>query len=373
MSDAQFQPGVIGSHAPYLPKLAKKRPLSLGEGNTPLLHLKRLPQRHGIKCEVYCKYEGLNPTGSFKDRGMVVAVSCALARGASAIACASTGNTSASAAAYAGRAGLACIVLLPAGKVAAGKLAQARAHGAKVVTVKGDFDDAMHAVQQLGDEIEIVNSINPMRIQGQKTIALEIVAQLGSVPDIHALPVGNAGNITAHWMGYSECAGVGVATCSLCKGDCEFLHEGEDQSPRKRPRMLGVQAAGAAPFIAGEPVAKPETAATAIRIGRPQSWDAAQAAVKESDGWFVSVSDEEILAMQRELAADEGIFCEPASAASVAGLAKQAQAGLLEGAEVAVCTLTGHGLKDPDAIPELDAPLQVASDAEAIVAAIKSL
>ncbi|MBF2735103.1 MAG: threonine synthase [Betaproteobacteria bacterium AqS2] len=373
MSEPRFQEGVIASHAPYLPKEAKKRPLSLGEGNTPLLHLKRLPAMHGIEFEVYVKYEGLNPTGSFKDRGMAVAVSCALARGAAAVACASTGNTSASAAAYAARAGLKCVVLLPKGKVAAGKLAQAHAHGAQVITVRGDFDHAMRAVKELGDEIEIVNSVNPMRIQGQKTIAFETVAQLGGAPDLHALPVGNAGNITAHWIGYSEWAAEPTpGACAWCGGSCDFLHERPADEQRARPRLLGVQAAGAAPFIAGAPVEGAETVATAIRIGAPQSWDQAQAAVAESKGWFTSVTDEEILAMQRDLAAVEGIFCEPASAASVAGLAKHAKAGKLAGVKTAVCTLTGHGLKDPDAVAAQPAA-EADSDPAAIAAAIKAL
>ena len=373
MSEPRFQEGVIASHAPYLPKEAKKRPLSLGEGNTPLLHLKRLPAMHGMDFEVYCKYEGLNPTGSFKDRGMAVAVSCALARGAAVIACASTGNTSASAAAYAARAGLKCVVLLPKGKVASGKLAQAHAHGAQVISVKGDFDHAMHAVKELGEGIAVVNSVNPMRIQGQKTLAFEVAAQLGAAPDVHALPVGNAGNITAHWIGYSEWAGVATpGACAWCGGSCEFLHDVPADEERRRPRLLGVQAAGSAPFLAGGPVANPETVATAIRIGNPQSWDQAKAAVAESDGWFTSATDEEILAMQRDLAAVEGIFCEPASAASLAGLAKHAKEGKLAGVATAVCTLTGHGLKDPDAVTPAPA-LEAASDPASIVALIKSL
>ena len=300
-------------------------PLTLGEGGTPLIHARRLGAELGL-ASLHLKFEGTNPTGSFKDRGMVLAVTRAKARGAEAVVCASTGNTSASAAAYAAAAGLPCFVLLPAGKVARGKLAQALAAGARLIMVDGNFDEALDATRRLGEEgnAAVVNSINPDRIAGQQTIAWEICDELGRAPDAVALPVGNAGNITAAWRG--------------------FL------AYRARPRMLGFQADGAAPIVRGAPVAHPDTVATAIRIGNPASWAGAVAARDESGGLIEAVTDEEILAAQRDIVRLEGIFCEPASAAGVAGVRRLARAGRIGPEDVLVCILTGHGLKDPDAI-----------------------
>ena len=362
--------GVIARHGSMLSASLADNPVSLGEGDTPLLRLVHLPARHGIDVEIWCKFEGANPTGSFKDRGMAVAITAARNNGEKIVVCASTGNTSASAAAYAARAGMRCAVLLPEGKVAAGKLAQARAHGARILSIKGSFDDAMKAVRALCDEgYANVNSINPMRLQGQKTIAFEVIHQLGRVPDVHALPVGNAGNITAHWMGYSEAAKVNTKACSYCGGECEFI--GGSLGDSSRPVMIGVQASGAAPFIAGHPIEHPETIATAIRIGNPQSWDQAQAAVRESKGRFLHVDDDAMLSTQRDLASCEGIFCEPSSAAGLAGLLAEAKAGKVPEKTVAVCTLTGHGLKDPDIFSAVDDNVQVDCDLESLRAAIE--
>ena len=340
--------GVIKTHGARLPLPDNAPNLTLGEGNTPLLPL-TLGGEYGIK--LHAKFEGANPTGSFKDRGMVVAVAAAIAKGARAVLCASTGNTSASAAAYAARAGLVCAVLLPEGKVAAGKIAQAVIHGAKIIRVRGNFDDAMSAVRFFEDkgEVAVVNSINPMRLQGQKTAAFEVCRQLGDAPDYHALPVGNAGNITAHWIGYAELCGISYKECAHCSGDCQFTNTNPES---KAPKMLGYQAEGAAPFLTGKPVQNPETIATAIRIGNPQSFNAAKAALKQSGGRISAVSDDEILKTQQTLAQIEGIFCEPASAASVAGVLKDAAAGKFEKGARIVCTLTGHGLKDPDIVGE---------------------
>lgn len=329
--------GVISRYRAHLPVTAATPVISLSEGSTPLIHSPRLSEKTGA--EVYLKFEGLNPTGSFKDRGMTVALSKAVEDGADTVICASTGNTSAAAAAYAARANLACAVLLPAGKIAAGKLLQAFIYGAKVVAIRGNFDDALRLVRELGADgrFEIVNSINPFRIEGQKTAAFEIIEELGDAPDIHLLPVGNAGNITAYWKGYNEYQALGRAT--------------------KRPRMTGFQAAGSAPIFLGQIVAQPETVATAIRIGNPASWDGASAAVRDSGGCIDIVTDEQILHAQRWLAAEEGIFVEPASAASVAGLMKCFSSDRCatcpfhaypEGAKI-VLTVTGHGLKDPEA------------------------
>lgn len=331
--------GVISRYREYLPVTDTTPVISLNEGSTPLIYSPKLSALVGRGAEVYVKYEGLNPTGSFKDRGMTMAITKAVERGAQAVICASTGNTSAAAAAYAARAGLACAVLLPAGKIAAGKLLQAFIYGAKVVAVRGNFDDALRLVRELGADgrFAIVNSINPFRIEGQKTASFEIIEELGDAPDIHILPVGNAGNITAYWKGYSEYRELGKAT--------------------KRPRMTGFQAAGSAPIFLGHVVEKPETVATAIRIGNPASWEGASAAVKDSGGCIDIVSDEQILAAQRWLAAEEGIFVEPASAASVAGLMNCFSNDRCatcpfhqypEGAKI-VLTVTGHGLKDPEA------------------------
>lgn len=306
-------------------------PLTLGEGGTPLIHARRLGAEIGLD-ELYLKFEGTNPTGSFKDRGMVLAVCRACAGGAQAIVCASTGNTAASAASYAAAAGLPCFVILPAGKVARGKLAQALAAGARLVMVDGNFDEALAVVRRLGDEgaAAVVNSINPDRIDGQQTAAWEICDALGRAPDALALPVGNAGNITAHWRG--------------------FARYQEENRVSSRPRMLGFQADGAAPIVRGAPVAQPETVATAIRIGNPASWQGALAARDESGGLIEAVSDAEILAAQLDVVRLEGIFCEPASATAVAGVRRLAGEGRLDRSETVVCVLTGHGLKDPDAV-----------------------
>jgi len=308
-------------------------PITLGEGGTPLIHARRLGEELGLD-RLFLKFEGTNPSGSFKDRGMVLAVNRAVADGARAIVCASTGNTSASAAAYAASAGIPCFVVLPAGKVARGKLAQAVAAGARLVMVDGNFDAALAAVRRLGEEgaAAVVNSINPDRIAGQQTVAWEIVDALGESPEAVALPVGNAGNITAAWSGFRR-----------------YADEGRTPAGR-RPRMLGFQAEGAAPIVRGEPVEHPETAATAIRIGNPASWEGAVAARDESGGVIEAVPDEEILAMQLRILRTEGIFCEPASATGVAGVARLAVEERLHRSEGVVCILTGHGLKDPDIV-----------------------
>jgi threonine synthase len=330
---------VIEHYREYLPVPATTSIVSLGEGSTPLIYCPQLSKRVGRACEVFVKNEGVNPTGSFKDRGMTVAVSKAIERGAKALICASTGNTSASAAAYAARGGISCIVILPAGKIATGKLLQAFACGAKIVAIDGNFDDALRIVRELGDghDLVIVNSINPDRIAGQKTAAFEIVDVLGDAPDFHLLPVGNAGNITAYWEGYRE--------------------YGRHQKSTKLPAMIGFQAAGAAAIFHNRIIEKPETIASAIRIGNPASWKQARAAIAESRGAIDTVSDEEILAAQSWLAKHEGIFIEPASAAAIAGLFKCCNSNdaarsfqKIPQASRIVCTVTGHGLKDPDAI-----------------------
>ncbi|HET8586977.1 MAG TPA: threonine synthase, partial [Candidatus Limnocylindria bacterium] len=328
-------------------------PLTLGEGGTPLIHARRLGAELGLD-QLWLKFEGTNPTGSFKDRGMVLAVTRALQRGARAVVCASTGNTSASATAYAAAAGLTSFVVLPAGKVARGKLAQALAGGARLITVDGNFDEALDAVRRLGEEgiAAVVNSINPDRIEGQQTAAWEIVDDLGRAPDVLALPVGNAGNITAYWRGFRR-----------------YCREGRAGSA---PRMLGFQAAGAAPLVTGEPVASPETVATAIRIGRPASWEGAIAARDESGGTIEAVGDDQILEAQRDIVRLEGIFCEPASAASVAGVRRQAREGRLHRSDLIVCVLTGHGLKDPDIMAAEEGSLQtVRADYGSVRAAIE--
>ena len=330
--------GLISRYREFLPVTDATPVVSLNEGSTPLIYTPRLSELVGRGCEVYVKYEGLNPTGSFKDRGMTVAISKAVEGGSKAVICASTGNTSAAAAAYAARAGISCIVLLPAGKIAMGKLVQAFMYGAKVVAIDGNFDDALRLVREIGETepISIVNSINPHRIEGQKTAAFEIIEELGAAPDLHILPVGNAGNITAYWKGYRE-----------------FRENG--RSPNL-PRMLGFQAAGSAPIYFDKIIPNPETVASAIRIGNPASWQLAAAAVRESHGAIDIVSDLDILEAQRFLAAREGIFVEPASAASIAGLMKCLGKDrcavcplpqIPDGSRI-VCTVTGHGLKDPD-------------------------
>jgi threonine synthase len=345
-------PGLIEAYRDRLPVGPATPVVTLLEGNTPLIEAPRLAARAGV-ARVLLKVEGANPTGSFKDRGMTVAVSKAAERGAKVVICASTGNTSASAAAYAARAGLACAVVLPAGQIALGKLAQALIHGARVVPVRGTFDVALDLVRELGERpgVEVVNSINPARIEGQKTAAFEIVDALSRAPTVHCIPVGNAGNITAYWKGY-----------------CEYAADGR---AARRPRMLGWQAAGAAPLVSGEPVLHPETMATAIQIGNPASWDSAIAARDESDGHIGAVTDVDILEAYRLVASVEGVFVEPASAASIAGLLKAAADGLVRADDVVVCTVTGHGLKDPQrAISEVQLGDVVDADLATVAAAV---
>ena len=323
-------PGVIRRYAKDLPVTAQTPVITLNEGNTPLIKVDNFVKAIGGEFNLYLKYEAMNPTCSFKDRGMTMAVTKAHERGAKAVICASTGNTSAAAAAYAARAGMKCIVLLPNGKIALGKLAQALMYGATTISIEGNFDEALRIVRELGDtgQIEVVNSINPTRIEGQKTAAFEIVDQLGRAPDFHFLPVGNAGNITAYWKGYKEYQAAGVSS--------------------QLPRMFGFQAAGAAPIVDGHIVAEPNTVATAIRIGNPASWQGANDAVKESNGHIGKVTDEEILAAYMLVARTEGVFVEPACAAPLAGLIKCVKAGLIPMGSVITATMTGHGLKDPD-------------------------
>ncbi|MCW2890231.1 MAG: threonine synthase [Streptosporangiaceae bacterium] len=343
--------GLIEEYRDRLPVTAKTPVITLLEGGTPLLPAQRLSQLTG--CEVHLKVEGANPTGSFKDRGMTMAISKAAEDGAKAVICASTGNTSASAAAYAVRAGMTCAVLVPRGKIAMGKLAQALVHGARLLQVDGNFDDCLELARKLAIDypVALVNSVNPYRLQGQKTAAFEIVDALGDAPDVHCLPVGNAGNISAYWMGYREYATDGVAA--------------------QRPRMLGFQASGAAPFVRGRPVLKPQTIATAIRIGNPASWDLAVAARDESGGAIEAVTDRQILAAYRLLAREEAVFVEPASAASVAGLLQAHEEGLIQPGSRVVCTVTGNGLKDPDwAISGAPAPTTVQVDAHAAASAL---
>lgn len=323
--------GVLAVHADCLPLTGQTPRISLGEGETPLLPAPAVARAVGGGMKVWLKWEGANPTGSFKDRGMVLAIAKALESGSRAVACASTGNTAASAAAYAARFGLKCLVVVPAGHIAMGKLAQAMVCGAKAVAVRGSFDQALTIVRELaeGHGVTLVNSVNPFRLEGQKTAAFEVVDDLGCAPDCLCLPVGNAGNITAYWAGFKQYHAAGRAA-SL-------------------PRMLGFQAAGAAPLVTGAPVLKPETFATAIRIGAPASREGALAARDESGGLIDSVTDEEIRQAWILLAREEGVFAEPASASSVAGLLKASRAGRLAGARQVVCVLTGHGLKDPEA------------------------
>ncbi len=335
MATQQRYTGLIERYRNRLPVSADTRLISLCEGNTPLIRLENIPRLIGKDVDIYVKFEGLNPTGSFKDRGMTMAVTKAVEEGSQAIICASTGNTSASAAAYAVRAGIKAFVLIPEGKIALGKLAQTLMYGAQIIQINGNFDAGMNIVKQIADHapVAIVNSINPFRLQGQKTAAFEIIDELGGAPDYHCLPVGNAGNISAYWMGYSEYA-----------QDLPGLPAVTD----KRPIMCGYQAAGAAPFVAGKMIDHPETVATAIRIGHPQSWDLAWNAQKESGGWFDSQTDQQILAAQKMLSQYEGVFCEPASAASLAGALQDIGSGKIPEGSRIVCTLTGNGIKDPD-------------------------
>ncbi|SFQ29495.1 threonine synthase [Actinomadura madurae] len=336
--------GLIEEYRDRLPVTDATPVVTLLEGGTPLVPARRLSQLTG--CEVFLKVEGANPTGSFKDRGMTMAISKAAEEGAKAVICASTGNTSASAAAYAVRAGMTCAVLVPNGKIAMGKLAQALVHGARLLQVDGNFDDCLELARKLSVDypVALVNSVNKYRLLGQKTAAFEIVDALGDAPDVHCLPVGNAGNISAYWMGYKEYAADEVAT--------------------RTPRMLGFQASGAAPFVKGAPVLNPQTIATAIRIGNPASWDLAVAARDESGGAIDSVTDRQILAAYRLLAREEGVFVEPASAASVAGLLQASERGVVASGARVVCTVTGNGLKDPDwAISGAPAPTTIKVDA----------
>ena len=371
MSSKKIYTGLIEHYRNRLPVSESSQIISLGEGNTPLIKLNNISSVLNKDVDIYIKYEGLNPTGSFKDRGMTMAVTKAVENGAKAIICASTGNTSASAAAYAARAGITAFVLIPDGKISQGKLAQAMMQGAIVIQIKGNFDDGMRLVKEVADEasVTIVNSINPFRLQGQKTAAFEIVEELGRAPDFHCLPVGNAGNITAHWIGYSELANDSTKACGYCDGNCSYATKSLISA---RPRMLGYQASGAAPFIRGNMVDNPETIATAIRIGHPQSWDYAWIVNEESDGWFDECSDEEILSTQKMLAEKEGIFCEPASAASLAGALRDIKSEKIPENSCIVCTLTGHGLKDPDAaIKQSTSPVvKVESSLEQVKSAI---
>lgn len=351
-------PGLIARYREYLPVSDKTRIITLNEGATPLVAAPALSAALHPRLEVYLKYEGLNPTGSFKDRGMTMAITRAVEEEYEMVMCASTGNTSASAAAYAARAGIKCIVLIPQGKIALGKLSQAMVHGAQVIQILGNFDDALTLVRRICDHfpIALVNSINPYRIEGQKTGAFEILDDFdGVAPDFQCMPVGNAGNITAYWKGY-----------------CEYFNLGKCEG---RPRMLGFQAAGSAPIVLGHPVAEPHTFATAIRIGNPASWKSAEAARDESGGLIDMVTDDEIRDAYKLVARTEGIFCEPASAASIAGLVKLAGQGFFDSVSPrqgnrirVVCILTGHGLKDPDnAIAAASEPYTVEPQEEAIL------
>jgi threonine synthase len=336
-------PGLIEAYRERLPVSDRTPVVTLQEGNTPLLPAPELSRRTG--CEVYLKVEGANPTGSFKDRGMTMAISKAAEEGAKAVICASTGNTSASAAAYAVRAGMQCAVLVPQGKIALGKMAQALVHGAKLLQVDGNFDDCLELARKLAVDypVALVNSVNPFRLQGQKTAAFEICDRLGRAPDVHCIPVGNAGNITAYWMGYQEYATDGLVETT--------------------PRMFGFQAAGAAPIVLGAPVARPMTIATAIRIGNPASWTFAEQARDESGGVIDAVTDKQILEAYRLVARSEAVFVEPASAASVAGLLMTAADGRLPRGSTVVCTVTGNGLKDPEwAISGAPKPITVPVD-----------
>ena len=338
--------GIIEEYRDRLPVTDTTPVVTLCEGGTPLVRSEPLSAETG--CDVWLKYEGANPTASFKDRGMTLAISKAVEEGSKAVVCASTGNTSASAAAYAGKAGLTCAVLVPKGKVALGKMAGTLVHGARVLEVEGNFDASLELARDLAEHypVTLVNSVNPYRLHGQKTLAFEIVDALGRAPDVHCVPVGNAGNISSHWMGYSE-----------------YLSDGTIAEP---PRLFGFQAAGAAPLVKGEPVKDPQTIASAIRIGNPASWDLAMAAATESEGGILAVTDREILAAYRRVA-HEGLFAEPASAASVAGLLHLSAEGRLPAGALVVCVLTGHGLKDPEwAITGAAHPPSVSADPHAV-------
>jgi threonine synthase len=342
--------GVIEEYRDFLPVTDKTPIVTLYEGNTPLVPAPRLAEATDSRMEIYLKCEGFNPTGSFKDRGMTLAISKALETGSRAVICASTGNTSASAAAFAARAGIRAFVMVPKGAVALGKLSQAAIHGARVLTVEGNFDQTLTIVRQIAERhpVTLVNSVNPFRLEGQKTGAFEVCDQLGRAPDYHLIPVGNAGNITAYWRGYREYHRAGRVT--------------------ELPRMLGFEAAGAAPIYENRVIEEPRTVATAIKIGNPASWGPALEAVKDSRGWIDIVTDEEILRAYRMLAREEGIFMEPASAATVAGLVKSVKAGRLEPGSTVVLTLTGHGLKDPDtALESASRPTAVPPQLDAVL------
>ncbi len=348
-------PGVIRRYAEYLPVTDATPIVTLLEGNTPLIPAQNFVEAIGGKFQLFLKYEALNPTCSFKDRGMTMAVSKAKERGAEVIICASTGNTSASAAAYAARAKMKCVVILPHGKIAQGKLAQALMYGATTIAIEGNFDVALRIVRELGEtgKVEVVNSVNPARIEGQKTAAFEICDALGDAPDFHFLPVGNAGNITAYWRGYKE------------------YHAAEKSDTL--PKMFGFQAAGSAPIVDGHPIENPQTIATAIRIGNPAGWQGATDAVKESEGFIGKVTDEEILAAYKMIARTEGIFVEPACAAPLAGLIKAVQAGLIPEGSLITATMTGHGLKDPDTAIDTagSSPIVVAATKEVVMKLIE--
>ncbi|MFC1650012.1 threonine synthase [Candidatus Latescibacterota bacterium] len=342
--------GVINTYREYLPVTDKTPVITMLEGNTPLIRAKNIPDILGIDAEIYFKHEGLNPTGSFKDRGMCMAVSKAAEEGSNTIMCASTGNTSASAAAYAARSGMKCIVLVEGGGIALGKLAQGMIYGAMVLEVEGNFDRALKLVKQVTDNypITLVNSLNPYRIEGQKTASFEVIDQLGKVPDYHFLPVGNAGNITAYWKGYKEYYECGKAG--------------------KLPKMMGWQAEGSAPIVRGKRIDNPDTIATAIKIGNPASWESAESARDESGGMIDMISDDEILKAYSLLASKEGIFVEPASASSLGGVIKQVERGYFKGGETIVCTLTGNGLKDPDrAVKFASPPTKIKDDIDSVV------
>jgi len=348
--------GIIREYYEFFPVTEKTPIVTLLEGNTPLVKVNNLTKALNINLDLYLKFDGANPTGSFKDRGMTLAISKALEEGSRAVICASTGNTSASASAYAARAGMKAIVLIPEGKIATGKLVQAMIHGAVVIQIKGNFDQALNIVREIVKEypITLVNSINPYRIEGQKSAAFEVCDQLGRTPDYHALPVGNAGNISAYWKGYKE-----------------YKEKGKISS---LPKMLGFQASGAAPIVLGHPVEKPETIATAIRIGNPASWKTAVQARDESGGTIDMVTDEEILKAYKMIASYEGIFCEPASAASVAGVIKLYNQGYFKKGSTVVCTLTGNGLKDPDTVFKVaDEPNVLPADLDSVRAFVEKL
>jgi len=346
--------GVIHKYREFLPVSENTPVITLCEGNTPLIHAENLAKVIGFKGDIFLKYEGLNPTGSFKDRGMTLAISKAVESGKKAVICASTGNTSASAAAYAAKAGLRAYVILPKGAVALGKLSQAVIYGAKVIALQGNFDDALYMVRKIGEllPVEIVNSVNPFRIEGQKTASFEVCDALGDAPDYHFIPVGNAGNITAYWKGYKE-----------------YFKHGKI---KKLPRMMGWQAEGAAPIVKGYVIKNPQTIATAIKIGNPYSWQQALEASNESGGRIDAVSDEEILNAYKLVASKEGIFCEPASAACIAGLIKLTREGFFKGGEMVVCTLTGNGLKDPNtAMSVCEEPITLPPDLDKIIKIIE--